>query len=216
MEKWICKDCGYTQYGKAPDRCPQCGAPKSKFYQEGQSKGCLFSVISTIVMLTVVIFSFCACSSTLTVDNTAVSSVDLNRYLGQWYEVARFDHSFERDMEQCTATYTMREDGKIKVLNKGMKHGEWKTSEGKAKLTDHPGILRVSFFGPFYSDYRILMLAPDYSYALIGGNSDNYLWILSRTPQLEEIMRNRIIKEAQRRGYKTEKLIWVQQTRMQY
>lgn len=184
------------------------------FFQEGKTSGCLFSFIATIIMMTVSIFSFFSCCSTLTVDNTAVKNVDLNRYLGQWYEVARFDHSFERDMEQCTANYSMREDGKIKVLNQGIKNGKWKTSEGKAILTDHPGILRVSFFGPFYTDYRILMLAPDYSYALIGGNSDDYLWILSRTPQLDEIMRNRLIQEAQRRGYQTEDLIWVQQTKM--
>lgn len=212
MEKWICKDCGYTQYGEAPDHCPQCGAPKSRFYQESKRKGCIFCIVSIIVMLTVVIFSFCGCSSSLTVDNSAINSIDLDRYLGKWYEIARFDHRFERDMEQCTATYTLQSNGTIKVLNQGIMHGKWKTSEGKAKLTDHPGVLRVSFFGPFYSDYRILMLAPDYSCALIGGSSDDYLWILSRTPQLDEDMRKRIILEAQRRGYHTDKLIWVKQS----
>ena len=97
------------------------------------------------------------------------------------------------------------------VVNRGWKDGEWNTSEGKAKLTEKPGLLRVSFFGPFYSDYRIMMLAPDYSYSLVGGNGDNYLWILSRTPQLNPETRSDILREAQRRGYKTENLIWVDQ-----
>lgn len=210
MGKWICKQCGYAHYGdEAPDRCPQCGAMRPQFYQEEKGNGCVFSVLVMIMLMASSLFS---CRSTLTVDNTAVSTVDLDRYLGKWYEVARFDHRFERDMEQCTATYTMQVDGTIKVMNQGIKHGKWKTSEGKAKLTDHPGVLRVSFFGPFYSDYRILMLAPDYSCALIGGSSDDFLWILSRTPQLDETMRNRIILEAQRRGYQTDKLIWVPQS----
>ena len=84
-------------------------------------------------------------------------------------------------------------------------------SEGKAKRTEDPGILRVSFFGPFYADYRVLMLAPDYSYALVGGSSGHYLWILSRTPKLSSDTRDHILTEARQRGYETEKLIWVQQ-----
>lgn len=214
MGKWICRVCGYAHNGdEAPEKCPQCGASKSEFYQEAKRSGCSFRVLAIVLMLIAIVVSFFGCSSKLTVDNTTVQTVDLDRYLGKWYEVARFDHRFERDLEQCTATYTLQENGTIKVTNQGVKHGKWKTSEGKAKLTDHPGILRVSFFGPFYSDYRILMLAPDYTYALIGGSSDDYLWILSRTPQLNEIMRNRIVLEAQRRGYHTDKLIWVKQTK---
>lgn len=212
MGKWVCNVCGYTHYGKeAPETCPKCGASKSQFYRDGMKRGCTYSTIAIIVMLIVLIFSYCACSTSLTVDNTAVKTLELDRYLGKWYELARFDHRFERDMKQCTATYTLKDNGTITVMNQGMKHGKWKVSEGKAKVTDHLGVLRVSFFGPFYSDYRILMLAPDYSYALIGGSSDDYLWILSRTPQLKEETRNQIILEAKRRGYKTEELIWVEQ-----
>lgn len=213
MGKWICKVCGYTHQGnEAPEVCPQCGASKSQFYQESKNSGCGFHVLFIIVMIVVIIFSLFACSSPLTVDNSAVKTVDLTRYVGQWYEVARYDHMFERDMMQCTATYTLQDDGTIKVVNRGIKNGKWKTSEGKAKVTEAPGVLRVSFFGPFYSDYRIMMLDPDYSYALVGGDSDDYLWILSRTPQLQQETLDQIIYEAHRRGYKTTNLIWVQRS----
>ena len=170
-----------------------------------------FRFLIIIVILATIFSVFFACSSKLTVDNSAVKSLELNLYLGKWYEVARMDHRFERGMEYCTAVYTLEENGKIGVTNRGMKNGKWKTSLGKAKVTDEPGVLRVSFFGPFYSDYRVLMLAPDYSYALVGGNGDGYLWILSRTPQLLPDVHDLMIREAQRRGYKTENLIWVKQ-----
>lgn len=153
---------------------------------------------------------FYACGTTVTVDNSSVKKLDLNRYLGKWYEVARFNHRFERDMQHCTATYTLQEDGTIKVTNSGMKNGKMKTSVGKAKITEVPGVLRVSFFGPFYSDYRVLMLAPDYSYALVGGSDDDYLWILSRTPRMANEDLVKIVNEVRRRGYDTEKLIWVE------
>lgn len=114
-------------------------------------------------------------------------------------------------MSHCTATYSIQKDGTVKVVNQGKKKGRWTVSEGKAKLTNDPGVLRVSFFGPFYSDYRVLMLAPDYTYSLVGGSSGDYLWILSRSPQLTTETRDKILLEAQRRGYETDKLIWVQQ-----
>lgn len=152
-----------------------------------------------------------ACGGQLTVDNSVVDSLDLNRYLGDWYEIARFDHSFEQGMDFCKANYTLREDGKIDVLNTGIKDGEPEEAEGIGKLTDTPALLRVSFFGPFYSDYRVMMLDSAYQYALIGSGSDDYLWILSRTPKLEDDVKATIIAEAKRRRYDTEKLIWVKQ-----
>ena len=152
-----------------------------------------------------------ACGGQLTVDNSVVDTLDLNRYLGDWYEIARFDHSFERGMDFCKATYTLREDGKIDVLNTGIKDGEPKEAKGKGKLTDTPALLRVSFFGPFYADYRVMLLDSAYQYALIGSGSDDYLWILSRTPKLTDDVKTTILTEAKRRGYDTEKLIWVKQ-----
>ena len=146
-----------------------------------------------------------------TVDNTVVSDFNLDRFLGSWYEVARFDHRFERGIEKTKANYELCKDGKVKVLNSGIKRGKPTEAKGIAKLTDTPALLRVSFWGPFYSDYRIMMLDDNYEYALIGGGSDDYLWILSRTPQLSEDVRSKILTEAQRRGYDTSKLIWVEQ-----
>lgn len=160
--------------------------------------------------LSVLLCLLAGCSK-LTVDNSVVKSFDLNRFLGSWYEIARFDHSFERDMEQTKANYVLREDGKVDVLNTGIIDGERSEAKGIAKLTDTPALLRVSFWGPFYSDYRVMLLDDDYQYALIGSDSDDYLWILSRTPQISEEVKSTILAEAQRRGYDTKKLIWVKQ-----
>lgn len=163
----------------------------------------------SVLALIVLVFCIFSYRNISKVDNSTISSLDLHRYLGQWYEIARMDHSFERGMTHCTANYTLREDGTVQVINRGVSNGDPRMSEGKAKLTDTPGLLRVSFFGPFYADYRILMLADDYSYALIGGSGDDYLWILSRTPTLPYDVREQILREAQRRGYNTDDLTWV-------
>lgn len=149
--------------------------------------------------------------SRLTVDNSAVSELDVQRFLGTWHEIARFDHRFERGMEQTKATYVLRDDGYIDVLNTGIKERKLRTAEGKAKLTDEPAVLRVSFFGPFYSDYRVMLIDSAYQYALIGSSSDDYLWILSRTPQLSDSIRDMILSEVKQRGYDTRQLIWVKQ-----
>lgn len=151
-----------------------------------------------------------SCNST-EIDNSTVKSVDLNRYLGSWYEIAKYDHVFERGLDYAMANYTLREDGKIDVLNTGIKDGRAKDAKGIAKTTNIPGLLKVSFFGPFYSDYRIMMLDTNYQYVLVGGSNDKYLWILSRTPQLDDATRSLILAEANRRGYDTGKLIWVKQ-----
>lgn len=153
---------------------------------------------------------FSACDAT-EIDNSTVKAVDLNRYLGSWYEIAKYDHVFERGLDYAMANYTLREDGKIDVLNTGIKDGRAKDAKGIAKTTNIPGLLKVSFFGPFYSDYRIMMLDTNYQYVLVGGSNDKYLWILSRTPQLDEATRTLILAEADKRGYDTSKLIWVKQ-----
>lgn len=163
------------------------------------------------VCLAAVAFTLCCCSSPRQFDKTTVEEFDLDRYLGKWYEIARYDHGFERDMHYCTAEYVKNDDGTISVINRGIKNGEPKEITGKAKPTTTPGLLRVSFWGPFYSDYRVLMLAPDYSYALVGSGSYGYLWILSRTPVLPEPTLYRIFTEASRRGYDTNELIMVKQ-----
>ena len=151
------------------------------------------------------------CVSVPKVDNAPVSAFDLNRYRGEWYEIARFDHSFERGVEQAKANYSLKDDGTIEVVNSGIKNGKPKTAIGKGKRTDTPALLRVSFFGPFYADYRVMMIDEDYTYALVGSGGADYLWILSRTPELSETAKSELLVEAQRRGYDTSKFIWVEQ-----
>ena len=166
-------------------------------------------------VLMLLIFSmvgFTGCRSTRqSVDLTPVTNVDLPRYLGQWYEIARLDHWFERGMSYTKANYAMREDGDIQVVNTGLKDGKIKTSIGRAKCTDQQGLLRVSFFRPFFGDYRILWLDDDYQHVLVGGGDSSYLWILSRTSTIDLSIKNSILAEARRRGYDTDKLIWVEQ-----
>lgn len=145
------------------------------------------------------------------VDNTPVRTFSPDSYLGAWFEIARFDHGFERGVQYATAWYSMTDDGMIKVINSGIKDGKDKQSVGKVKFTQTPGLLRVSFFGPFYSDYRVLMVSDDYQYALVGSKSPGYLWILSRTPQVPGDVLSGILSEARTRGYNLNKLIWVQQ-----
>lgn len=143
---------------------------------------------------------------------TTVKELDLERYLGTWYEIARFDHSFERGLEGVTATYSFRPDGLIRVVNQGFKNspnGEKSVAVGKAKTTSEPGKLKVSFFLFFYADYNILELDEEYQWVLIGSSSDRYLWILSRTPELQKDTLQIILEKAAQRGYETSKLIWV-------
>lgn len=149
--------------------------------------------------------------SKLTVDNSTVASFDLNRFLGNWYEIARFDHHFERGMEKTKASYALRKDGKVDVMNTGNKKGKPTEAKGVANLTGTPALLRVSFWRPFYSDYRVMLIDDDYQYALVGSGNDSYLWVLSRFPKLSNEIKNIILAEAQRRGYDTDKLIWVRQ-----
>jgi apolipoprotein D and lipocalin family protein len=156
-------------------------------------------------------------TSNTMIDRTTVTGVDLNRYLGKWYEVARFDHSFERGLVGVSATYSMRPDGKIRVLNEGYKNtlnGKHKVAVGKAKIPDSTDLskLKVSFFLNFYADYLILELDKEnYQYAMIGSNSANFMWILSRTPALPDDVYNMLLERAKKRGYAIDALIKVPQ-----
>ncbi len=167
-------------------------------------------------LLSLALFGLCATAMAQKIDKSTITSLDLDRYLGQWYEIARYDHSFERDLVGCKANYSMRDDGKIKVVNSGhlkTLDGPYKESTGKARAKKNgtPGQLQVSFFGPFYGDYNIMELAPDYSYSVVGSSSPKYLWILSRTPQLTTATKDKILRNLRQRGYDTTKLIWVEQ-----
>jgi lipocalin len=147
------------------------------------------------------------------IDRTTVAKLDVRRYMGQWYEIARYDHRFERHLEYCKALYTLMPDGKIVVENSGIdsRSGKRKVALGKAKAGSRSGQLRVSFFLFFYSDYNVLALGDNYDWALVGSKSPKYLWILSRTPSLPESTIEHILTIARERGYDTDKLIWVRQ-----
>ena len=151
------------------------------------------------------------------IDQTTVKVLDLNRYLGKWYEIARFPHSFEKNLVGVTATYRLKADGMIEVLNEGFKNtldGEHSKAIGKAKIPNksEPGKLKVSFFWIFYADYFVLELdEANYQYAMIGSSSDRYFWILSRTPQMDPLIFNMLLDKARKRGYNLEKLFKVPQ-----
>lgn len=145
------------------------------------------------------------------VNLTTVDNFDLTRYIGQWYEIARFDHWFERGMSHTKATYAMLVDGGISVVNTGVKDGKLEVAAGKGKPTRRQGHLRVSFVWPFYGDYRVLWIDENYQHALVGGDDSRYLWILARTPTIDRSVKGVILSEAVRRGYDVDKLIWVEQ-----
>ncbi len=167
------------------------------------------------VAIVAVLFSSCKAQEMTQPDQSINSTFkfELEEYLGTWYEIARFDHKFERGLDSVTATYSMRPDGKIKVLNQGYKNGKLKTAEGKAKYasTETPRRLKVSFFLFFYAPYNILELDENYTYALIGSETDDYLWILSRSPQMKPETYQMLLKKAESRGYNVSKLIKVEQ-----
>ncbi|MGB4874641.1 MAG: lipocalin family protein [Candidatus Competibacter sp.] len=149
---------------------------------------------------------------------TPVSGFDLNRYLGKWYEIARLDHPFERGLSNISATYSVRDDGGVRVLNRGYNDpvGAWKEAEGRAYFTGEPtvGSLKVSFFGPFYGGYHIIALdKTDYSHVMISGPNRDYLWILARTRTLPRAVLDDLLNQAKALGFATEQLIWVRQDR---
>jgi len=146
-----------------------------------------------------------------------VTGFELDRYLGTWHEIARLDHRFERGLSRVTAEYSLREDGGVKVVNRGYKATEnsWEEAVGKAFFTGDSdvGQLKVSFFGPFYGGYNIVALDKEnYQYSLVVGPSYKYLWILSRTPQLEPAVLGELIAKANELGFPTDDLIYVDQS----
>lgn len=145
-----------------------------------------------------------------------VESVDLKRYMGTWYEIARFPHSFEKGLVGVTATYRLKKNGKIEVINQGFKDslsGPLKSAKGFAKIPDpgEPGRLKVYFFWPFGGDYLILDLDENYQYALIGSNTRNYLWILCRNKKMDEYIYNNLVEKAKGMGYDVDKVYKVPQ-----
>ena len=147
-----------------------------------------------------------------------IEKVDANQYMGTWFEIARLDQSFERGLEKISATYSLKDDGGIKVLNRGFNvaKNKWKEAEGKAYFVDPPnadktntGKLKVSFFGPFYGAYNIIALDANYQHVMICGPNKSYLWILSRTPKLAAPTKLKLIAQAKSIGFATDQLIYV-------
>lgn len=141
-----------------------------------------------------------------------VEKVTISKYLGTWYEIARYEHFFEKGCSNVSAAYTLTEDGEIDVLNSCQKEGEYTTAKGVAYAVDNSfSKLRVSFFRPFYGDYQILLLDEGYEYAVIGEPSREYFWILSRTKTLDKKILAHILKKMPSLGYDAKKLVWTPQ-----
>ena len=144
---------------------------------------------------------------------TPVTSFQIERYLGKWYEIARLDHRFERGLTQISAEYSMRPDGGLKVLNRGYskEKQEWSEAEGRGYFVQSPNeaYLKVSFFGPFFGSYIVFELdTVNYQYALISGPDKSYFWLLARTPTIDDNLKKKLIAKAAALGFDTKKLIF--------
>ena len=143
-----------------------------------------------------------------------IDDFNITKYLGQWYEIARLDHSFERGLSEVTAFYELRNDGGVKVINQGysVENQSWDVAEGKAYFVSdaNKGHLKVSFFGPFYGSYVIFELDKNYQYAFVTGPNKKYLWLLSRSPNLDPQIENKFVKTARKNGYNIDDLIFVE------
>jgi len=138
-----------------------------------------------------------------------VPYVELKRYLGKWYEIAHLPARFQEGCTNTTATYALSEDGNISVLNECIKSGKVKQAKGKAKVIDKKtgAKLKVTFFWPFYGNYWIIDLGKDYDYAVVGTPNRGYLWILSRTPQMDDKLFSQLIESAKSKGFDVNRLI---------
>ena len=144
---------------------------------------------------------------------TPVTSFQIERYLGKWYEIARLDHRFERGLTQISAEYSMRPDGGLIVLNRGYSNEkqEWSEAEGRGYFVQSPNeaYLKVSFFGPFFGSYIVFELdTVNYQYALISGPDKSYFWLLARTPTIDDNLKKKLIAKAAALGFDTTKLIF--------
>ncbi len=169
----------------------------------------MFTRIGTI--FTILLLSAC---TAVPEGVTPVQNFEQDRYLGKWYEIARLDHSFERGLNNVTAEYSLREDGGIRVINRGFnsEDNSWKEAEGKAYFVadNQTGHLKVSFFGPFYASYVIAALDDKYQSALVTGPDTDYLWILARTPSLAQTRIDELLAIAKEAGFAVDTLIFVQ------
>lgn len=166
------------------------------------------NIFSAVLLLTMLFITLCVYGAGRNrIDRSTVKQLDLKSFMGRWYELARFDHRFERDMTNVMTEYRLLDDGTVEVINIGIRDGKEHRATGHAKTTTEAGRLRVSFFWKFYSDYNIMEMAEDGSWVLVGSRSPEYLWILSRQPSLPDSTMQHIIELARKRGYAVENLI---------
>jgi apolipoprotein D and lipocalin family protein len=175
---------------------------------------------TSIVLIAALGLGACSTLQSGPVGNRAVpapaKAVDLDRYLGRWYELGRYEAGFQKDCEAVTADYSLTAPGKIRVINscrQGSVDGKLRAVTGKAKIVEgsNNAKLRVSFFGPFYGDYWVLDRADDYSWAIVGEPSGRYLWLLSRTARPDDATKRAISIRASQMGYDMKLLRWTQQ-----
>jgi apolipoprotein D and lipocalin family protein len=144
----------------------------------------------------------------------AVTPFEKEKYLGKWYEIARFDFRFERGLNNTTAEYSLNSNGTIKVVNRGYNYEQkiWKEATGKAKFVQNESIamLKVSFFGPFFGGYNVIAIDPEYKYALVSGSNFDYLWILSREKTIPAEIKSLYLEKAEKLGYKVSNLLWIE------
>lgn len=167
-----------------------------------------------ILISAVLLFPFWSCK--MAPKNVkAVSNFDIKKYLGTWYEIARFDFIHEKNLRNVTANYTLNKDGSITITNKGfnVKTKQWQEAIGKARFQKNTttGALKVSFFGTFYTGYNIIALDSEYKSALVVGKNYKYMWILSRTPNLSEAICKNYLEQANALGFNISKVVWTNQ-----
>jgi apolipoprotein D and lipocalin family protein len=176
-----------------------------------------YTIMKSKIIIILLLFVPAGCSS-IPSGVKAVQDFDAGRYQGKWYEIARLDHSFERGLSNVSATYTLRKDGGIDVLNRGLDKdsGKWKEVKGRAYFVKGKtvGRLKVTFFWPFYGGYNVISLDHEnYSYAMVCGPKRSYLWILAREKTLRKSIIDKLVKAAEDSGFKVEELIFVEQDR---
>ncbi|MBS0030968.1 lipocalin family protein [Chitinophaga sp. 22321] len=176
------------------------------------NKKLLALAVTASVSAAAAIVLYNSCKVSIPRGAKAISPFDVRRYVGTWYEIARLDYKFERNLTNVTATYSLNEDGDLEVDNKGFSPEKqlWKESTGKAKFVESPDLarLKVSFFGPFYAGYNIIDIDKHYKHALVAGNNLKYIWILSRTTSIPATIKKRFLDKAGELGYNTDALIW--------
>lgn len=176
---------------------------------------CSYKALAALLLLSLIGLGACSVAPPKGVE--VVKPFELQRYLGTWYEIARLDHSFERNLDNVKAQYSLRDDGNVEVINSGYdaRTGERKEAVGVAKFTgsENVGSLKVSFFGPFYGGYHLIALDPEYRWAMVIGQNRKYLWILARDKQIPAEVREELLQQAADLGIDVSELIWVEQDR---